>query len=168
MGHVAQSRLQRERLLWKNKIGRKKKDNQTFTSTRGIFTSLQRKAMQRLKRARPAIVAADFFYGFGNTPLILTGGMIGGLPDPVAASSAVSFDYRVSKFGTHYIAEVTMDTATASNSTPKTAFTAFIHAPARGSRCPPLAPIRMSGTPIPSPSASNAPPPRTASPVALR
>jgi hypothetical protein len=32
---------------------------------REVFT-LQRKAMQRLKRAAPDVVAADFFYGYGN------------------------------------------------------------------------------------------------------
>jgi len=54
------------------------------------------------------------FYGFDTQPLILGGMMIGGLANPVVnGSEAVSFDYRFSAYGTHYLAE----TATATGST---------------------------------------------------
>lgn len=51
------------------------------------------------------------FMGVGATPLVIGGGMITGLPDPVSpASSGISFDYRVSRLGSHWIAEVGTET----------------------------------------------------------
>ena len=56
------------------------------------------------------------FYGFGNTPVILGGMLIPGLPDPVVTgSAAVSFDYRYSAYGTHFIAEIATDTGSSTN-----------------------------------------------------
>jgi hypothetical protein len=40
---------------------------------------------------------------------------VGGLPDPLATSNTISFDYRYSKFGTHYIGEVRTDTGSSTN-----------------------------------------------------
>ena len=53
--------------------------------------------------------------------------------------------------------------ASARKVTPNTALTASIHAPARGSSLPALAPNTISGAPMPSASANNAKPPSTAS-----
>lgn len=50
------------------------------------------------------------FYGPDAAPVILGGDVLPGLPAPVTVNSGISFDYRFSPFGTHYIAEVTMDT----------------------------------------------------------
>jgi hypothetical protein len=46
------------------------------------------------------------FYGFGATPLLLGGQFVTGLPDPLSTSTTISFDYRFSAQGTHYIGEV--------------------------------------------------------------
>nr|MEE4269306.1 T9SS type A sorting domain-containing protein [Candidatus Krumholzibacteria bacterium] len=54
------------------------------------------------------------FYGMDASAKFLGGDLLPGLPF-VLTGSGIGFDYRFSKFGTHYIAEVTMDTATASN-----------------------------------------------------
>ena len=59
-------------------------------------------------------------------------------------------------------------TSTGVSYTPNTDFTCTIHAPAFGKRCAPLDPITSNGMPIPSPSASNALPPSSASPVELK
>ena len=53
------------------------------------------------------------FYGPAATPLLVGGGMVAGLPQPLTAAAPVSFDYRFSALGTHYIAEV--QTATGSS-----------------------------------------------------
>jgi hypothetical protein len=56
------------------------------------------------------------FYGFDNTPIIIGGQMIPGLPDPVVnGSAAVSFDYRYSAYGSHFIAEIATDTGSSTN-----------------------------------------------------
>jgi hypothetical protein len=56
------------------------------------------------------------FYGPDATPLIIGGDMIDGLPDPVVdGSGAVSFDYRFSAYGTHYLAEVATETGSSTN-----------------------------------------------------
>lgn len=49
------------------------------------------------------------FYGFDAEPLFLGGDLLPGLPAALTGSG-ISFDFRFSKFGTHYIAEVTMET----------------------------------------------------------
>src|SRR6185312_2549679 len=53
--------------------------------------------------------------------------------------------------------------ASARKVTPNTAFTASIHAPARGSSLPALAPNTTSGAPMPSASANSAKPPSAGS-----
>ncbi len=55
--------------------------------------------------------------------------------------------------------------ATASSSTPNTALTASIQAPARGNSLPAEVPMASSGAPMPNPSPSSAKKPSTASPV---
>lgn len=51
------------------------------------------------------------FYGADGAPAIIGGMAIAGLPDPVSTNtSAVSFDFRFSAYGTHVIAEVETDT----------------------------------------------------------
>ncbi|MFH1845244.1 MAG: hypothetical protein ABIF77_18820 [bacterium] len=55
------------------------------------------------------------FYGMGATPVLLGGDMVVGLPDPLATASTVSFDYRYSAFGNHYIAEVQTETGSTTN-----------------------------------------------------
>ena len=56
------------------------------------------------------------FYGLDAAPRLLGGDMIVGLPDPVVTGSAgISFDYRVSAYGTHYIAEVGTNTGSTNN-----------------------------------------------------
>ena len=55
------------------------------------------------------------FYGLGATPLLLGGNFVAGLPDPLSTSSTVSFDYRVSAYGSHYIAEVATVTGSSTN-----------------------------------------------------
>jgi hypothetical protein len=56
------------------------------------------------------------FYGMDAQPLMMTGDLLPGLPAPLT-SSGISFDYRFSKYGTHYIAEVTMDTGDTGSNT---------------------------------------------------
>jgi len=58
------------------------------------------------------------FYGPDGAPVIIGGMAIAGLPDPVVTNtSAVSFDFRFSAYGSHLIAEVDTDTGdTAANS----------------------------------------------------
>ena len=56
-----------------------------------------------------ATVDRGLFYGTGATPLLFSGDILGGLP---VAINNVSFDYRFSAAGTHYVAEVTVDAAT--------------------------------------------------------
>ncbi|MEZ4648256.1 MAG: FlgD immunoglobulin-like domain containing protein [Candidatus Eisenbacteria bacterium] len=51
-------------------------------------------------------VDRGLFYGFDATPLIFSGDMLAGLPVPV---TNISFDYRFSSLGTHYVAEVTLN-----------------------------------------------------------
>ncbi len=55
--------------------------------------------------------------------------------------------------------------ATPSNTTPKTALTAFIQAPARGRKWPAEVPMISKGTPIPRLKAKSDNPPRKTSPV---
>ncbi len=56
------------------------------------------------------------FYGLDAAPRLIGGDMITGLPDPVVTGSAgISFDYRVSALGTHYIAEVGTNTGSTTN-----------------------------------------------------
>lgn len=56
------------------------------------------------------------FYGIDGAPIIIGGMVIDGLPDPVITNtSAVSFDFRFSAYGTHHIAEVDTDTGDANN-----------------------------------------------------
>jgi hypothetical protein len=56
------------------------------------------------------------FYGWDTQPLVIGGMMIPGLPDPVVfGSAAVSFDYRVSAYGAHWIAEIATDTGSSAN-----------------------------------------------------
>jgi hypothetical protein len=56
------------------------------------------------------------FYGFDNQVIIIGGMMIPGLPDPVVpGSAAVSFDYRYSAYGSHFIAEIATDTGSTAN-----------------------------------------------------
>ncbi len=56
------------------------------------------------------------FYGFDNTVVILGGMIIPGLPDPVVpGSAAVSFDYRYSAYGTHFLAETATETGSSTN-----------------------------------------------------
>jgi hypothetical protein len=55
------------------------------------------------------------FYGNPPLPLLLGGGFVVGLPDPLSTSSTVSFDYRFSASGSHYIAEVQTTTGSTLN-----------------------------------------------------
>jgi hypothetical protein len=55
------------------------------------------------------------FYGYPPAPLLLGGGYVVGLPNPLSTSSTVSFDYRFSASGNHYIAEVQTDTGSSLN-----------------------------------------------------
>ncbi|MFH1681720.1 MAG: T9SS type A sorting domain-containing protein [Candidatus Eisenbacteria bacterium] len=55
------------------------------------------------------------FYGVGTTPLLTGGGVIAGLPDTLDHSETVSFDYRFSWWGDHYIAEVQTVTGSSLN-----------------------------------------------------
>jgi len=56
------------------------------------------------------------FYGLDAQPYVLGGMMIGGLVNPVVnGSEAVSFDYRFSAHGTHYLAEVATATGSTTN-----------------------------------------------------
>ncbi|MFH1844785.1 MAG: hypothetical protein ABIF77_16465, partial [bacterium] len=55
------------------------------------------------------------FYGAAATPLLLYGNYVTGLPDPLDDASTVSFDYRLSAYGTHYIAEVQTETGSSTN-----------------------------------------------------
>jgi len=56
------------------------------------------------------------FYGTGATPVLIGGDTPANLPFPLdGAGSPISFDYRYSALGTNYIAEVQMDTVTASD-----------------------------------------------------
>ncbi len=45
------------------------------------------------------------FFGLTGTPLLIGGDILDGVDDPVSASS-ISFDFRLSALGTHYIGEV--------------------------------------------------------------
>jgi len=55
------------------------------------------------------------FYGAAATPLLLYGTYVTGLPDPLDDASTVSFDCRMSAFGTHYLAEVQTETGSSTN-----------------------------------------------------
>jgi hypothetical protein len=56
------------------------------------------------------------FMGASATPLVMGGDMIPGLANPVSTgSSGISFDYRVSRVGTHWIAEIGTDTGSSAN-----------------------------------------------------
>jgi hypothetical protein len=55
------------------------------------------------------------FYGMDATPVFLGGDSLPGLPAPLTANSSPSFDYRYSAYGSHYIAEVDMDTGSSTN-----------------------------------------------------
>jgi len=56
------------------------------------------------------------FYGLDAAPLLLGGDFIGGVADPVTSGSGgISFDYRVSGYGTHWIGEVGTDSPSAMN-----------------------------------------------------
>jgi hypothetical protein len=57
------------------------------------------------------------FYGLDASPLILGGDVLPGLPAPISTGSSVAFDFRFSAYGTHYIAEVTMDTGSTTDNT---------------------------------------------------
>ena len=59
----------------------------------------------------------------------------------------------------------TIQSATASSSTPKNPFTPLIHAPALGSSAPSETPTATRGTPMPSAMANSAAPPSTTSRV---
>jgi len=55
------------------------------------------------------------FFGIAATPLLMGDAYVGGLPDPLSRSSTVSFDYRFSALGTHYLAEVQTETGSSTN-----------------------------------------------------
>ena len=56
------------------------------------------------------------FYGDATMPVLLGGDIVPNIPDPLGTSSTISFDYRYSALGTHYLAEVaTTATSTANN-----------------------------------------------------
>lgn len=55
------------------------------------------------------------FYGPNAAPLLLGGWAVAGLPDTLDHASTVSFDYRFSAAGTHYIAEVQTVTGSSLN-----------------------------------------------------
>lgn len=55
------------------------------------------------------------FYGPDANPAFLGGDSLPGLPAPLTATASPSFDFRFSAMGTHYISEVAMEGATASN-----------------------------------------------------
>lgn len=57
-----------------------------------------------------------FFYGLDAQPLLIGGQMVPGLPAALGTGNTVTFDYRVSAFGTHYLAEVeTVEPAATNN-----------------------------------------------------
>lgn len=60
-------------------------------------------------------VNRGLFYGPTAAPVLLGGGFVGGLPDPLDTASTVSFDYRYSALGSHYIAEVQTLTGSTTN-----------------------------------------------------
>ena len=55
------------------------------------------------------------FYGPGATPLLIGGDLLPNLPAAISMVTSISFDYRFSALGTHYIGEVDMDGATATD-----------------------------------------------------
>ena len=55
------------------------------------------------------------FYGMTGAPVALGGDVLPGLPAPLHATNSVSFDYRYSELGNHYIAEVVMTGSTSSD-----------------------------------------------------
>lgn len=56
------------------------------------------------------------FYGLDAQPLLLGGQIVPGLPAALGTGTTVSFDYRVSAFGNHYLAEVeTVEPAATNN-----------------------------------------------------
>jgi len=55
------------------------------------------------------------FYGFNATPLLLGGDTVPDLPYVLSTSSTVSFDYRFSAFGAHYLAEAQMSSGSSLN-----------------------------------------------------
>ncbi|MCK5714301.1 MAG: hypothetical protein KAI25_16380, partial [Hyphomicrobiaceae bacterium] len=61
-------------------------------------------------------VNRGLFYGLDAAPRLMGGDSLGGVDDPVdTGGSNISFDYRLSALGTHYIAEVTTDSPSASD-----------------------------------------------------
>ena len=48
------------------------------------------------------------FFGATSAPVLLGGDSVPMLPEPLGTGSSISFDYRMSTLGTHYISEVTM------------------------------------------------------------
>ncbi len=55
------------------------------------------------------------FRGLGQVPLLVPGDVVTDLPFPLDDAATVSFDYRVSEFGTNYIAEVQMESGSMTN-----------------------------------------------------
>lgn len=55
------------------------------------------------------------FFGFDTQPLLFGGESYPGLPFPLSTASTVSFDYRMSALGNNYLAEVVLDTTSATD-----------------------------------------------------
>ncbi|MDD5718633.1 MAG: T9SS type A sorting domain-containing protein [Candidatus Krumholzibacteria bacterium] len=55
------------------------------------------------------------FYGWDGAPVLLGGDMVDGLDQPLDTGTAVTFDFRYSAYGTHYIAPVVTTGPTATN-----------------------------------------------------